>query len=80
MLRLLQLRLAMAQSCSQLVHDVTEYDGVDVLTQHVEEKPISHLGPPDDGINGLSPDQPKPQPQQVHPHTGTHDDYYPGKL
>lgn len=77
MLRILHVRFTVSQPGGQFVHYVPEDDGVDVLPQHVEEEPVTHLGPAHYRVDSVSPDQPEPQPQQVHPHARAQDDYYP---
>lgn len=56
------------QLVSQLLEHVPEDQRVHILSQHVEQEPITHLAPPHDGVDHVLAHQPIPHPQQVHAH------------
>lgn len=58
----------MAQLSGQLVHNFLEYHRVNVLTKHVEQKPVPDIGLLDDGVDDLSTDESEPDVEKV----GTH--------
>ena len=49
----------------ELVDDLLEDDGVDVLAEHVEQEPVAHLGLLDDDVDTLLLDQSEPDVEDV---------------
>ena len=45
-----------------------------MLTQHVEEEPVSHVALLDNGVDDLPPYEPEPDVEEVRPHLGADDD------
>lgn len=64
----------MPQLPGQLMHDLFEDHVVHILSQHVEQKPISHLTLLDDGVDDIFLDESEPNEEQIGPHLGTDDD------
>ena len=64
-LGLIDVLVVVAQLPGQLVDDLLEDDGVDVLTQHVEQEPVAHLGLLDDDVDAFLLHQTKPDVQEV---------------
>ena len=64
-LGLIDVLVVVAQLPGQLVDDLLEDDGVDVLTQHVEQEPVAHLGLLDDDVVAFLLHQTKPDVQEV---------------
>ena len=54
-----------SQLSRQLVDNLFEDDRVNVLAQHVEQEPVTHLGLLDDDVNTLLLDQPEPDVEDV---------------
>ena len=52
-------------------------NGVNVLTEHVEKKPVAHLGLADDGIDHLSIDEAEANVEQVGSHARAKNDNEP---
>ncbi len=42
------------------MNDLLEDHGINVLSKHVEQEPVAHLGLLDDDVNALLLDQPEP--------------------
>ena len=61
----------------QLMHDFFEYHWVHILTQHIEEEPVTHVGLLDDGVDDFPPDESKPDVEQVGTHLGADYDDQP---
>ena len=59
------------------MHDFFEDHGVHVLTQHVEQEPVTHVGLLDDGVDDFPPDESEPDVEQVGTHLGADDDDQP---
>ena len=53
---------SVAQFLGQLVHDVFEYDGVNVLSEQVEQEPVPDDGLLHDEVDVLGLDAPVPDP------------------
>ena len=51
MLGLVDVLVVVAKLPGELVDDLLEDDGVDVLAEHVEQEPVPHLGLLDDYVN-----------------------------
>ena len=66
MMVMMVVMVVMSESGRELVHHVPEDDGVDVLAQHVQQKPVAHLGPSDDRVNVIPVDETVPHPQEIH--------------
>ena len=49
----------------ELVDDLLEDDGVDVLAEHVEQEPVAHLGLLDDDVDTLLLDESEPDVEDV---------------
>ena len=62
---------------SQFMHDFFEDHGVHVLTQHVEQEPVAHVGLLDDGVDDFPPDESEPDVEQVGTHLWADDDDQP---
>ena len=54
-----------AQLSGQLVDYFFEDDGVNVLAQHVEQEPVTHLGLLDDDVDTLLLDESEPDVEDV---------------
>ena len=54
-----------AQLSRQLVYNLFEDDRVNVLAQHVEQEPVTHLGLLDDDVDTLLLDQSEPDVEDV---------------
>ena len=65
----------MAKLPRQLVHHFLEDHRVDILAQHVEEKPVTDEGLLDDGVDDFSADEAEADVEQVGAHLGAQDDY-----
>ena len=55
----------------QLVHNLLEDHGVHVLSEHVEEEPVSDVGLLDDGVDDLPADEPEADVEEVGAHLRT---------
>lgn len=62
---------------TQLVHNLLEDDRVHVLTEHVKEEPVAHLGLADDRVDHFAVDEPEADVEQVGPHPRAQDDDEP---
>ena len=63
-----------SQPPGELMDNFFKDHRIHILTQHVKEEPVAHLGLFDDNVNALFPDQPEPDVEQVGPHPGWKDD------
>ena len=54
-----------AQLSRQLVYNLFEDDRVNVLAQHVEQEPVTHLGLLDDDVDTLLLDESEPNVEDV---------------
>lgn len=61
----------------QLMNDLLEYDRIDILPQHVQQEPISHLGLLDDDIDAFLFDESEPNVEQVSPHSRRENNHGP---
>ena len=59
------------------MHDFFEDHRVHILTQHVEEEPVSHVRLLDDGVDDFPPDESEPDVEQVGTHLGADNDDQP---
>lgn len=73
--RLSEVFRCVAESLGQFVHNLFEYQSIDVLAQHVEEEPVPHLALPDYGVDDFLVDEAEAQTQEVGPHARTEDDH-----
>lgn len=66
--------VVVVQLVRELVHDVPEYDGVEVLPEDVEQVPVAHLAAPHDGVDVVAPHEPEPHSHHVDAHARREDD------
>jgi hypothetical protein len=64
-LGLIDVLVVVAELPGQLVNDLLEDDRVDVLSEHVEEEPVAHLGLLDDDVDAFLLHQAEPDVQEV---------------
>ena len=64
----------MPQLPGQLVHHLLEDHRVNVLSEHVEQKPVSDVGLFDDGVDDLAADESEPDVKEVGAHLWAEDD------
>ncbi len=64
-LGLIDVLVVVAELPGELVYDLLEDDRVDVLSEHVEEEPVAHLGLLDDDVDAFLLHQPEPDVQEV---------------
>ena len=64
----------MAQFPGQFMHHFLEDHGVNILAEHVEEKPVSHVRLLDDRVDHLSADEAESDVEEVGTHLRTQDD------
>ena len=63
----------MSKSSCKFMHHFFENNTVNVLTQHVEQEPISHFALLDDCVDNLTLDEAKPDVKEVSSHSRTYD-------
>jgi hypothetical protein len=64
-LGLIDVLVVVAELPGELVYDLLEDDRVDVLSEHVEEEPVPHLGLLDDDVDAFLLHQAEPDVQEV---------------
>lgn len=61
----------MPQLPGKFMHHFLEDHGVDVLSKHVEQEPVAHIGLLDDRVDHLSPNQAESDVEEVGTHLRT---------
>lgn len=69
--------VVVVQFVGELVHDIPEYDGVEVLSEYVEEIPVAHLASSDYSVDVVPPDEAEAHSHHVDAHARREDDDEP---